>query len=363
MAVKILTVVGARPQFVKAAVVSRALAPRAGVGETLVHTGQHHDATMSQVFFDELGIAPPQANLGVAGGSHAEQTGRMLPALEAEMIARKPDWVLVYGDTNSTLAGALAAAKLGIPVAHVEAGLRSFNRAMPEETNRVVADAVAAHLFTPTDVATAHLLREGKRSQEISQVGDVMFDATLAFTDVAAKKSAVLERLGLSRNTYILATVHRQENVNDESRFAVIAEALGKLSEDQTVLLPLHPRAARELGAKPGTSKLLKHVRVVEPVGYLDMLTLEKHATLIITDSGGVQKEAFFHGVPCVTLRTETEWTELVDAGWNTLAPPTSAAAVVAAARNGMTPRTRERPSLYGDGKASERIADFFARL
>lgn len=364
MAVKILTVVGARPQFVKAAVVSRALAMQGGVRELLVHTGQHHDAAMSQVFFDELGIAPPHANLGVAGGTHGEQTGRMLMALEPLAVQGRPDWVLLYGDTNSTLAGALVAAKLNIPVAHVEAGLRSFNRSMPEEINRIVADTLSARLFTPTDQATQHLLREGRERAQISQVGDVMYDATLAFTAVARERGDMPARLGLKPRGYVLATVHRQENVDDERRLAVICDALGELSDALPVVLPLHPRAARALSATPALRQRLRSVRVVDPVGYLDMLVLEQQARLVMTDSGGVQKEAFFHGVPCVTLRTETEWTELVDAGWNTLAPPADAAAIVSAARrclDGQVPG--ERPALYGDGRASERIAAFFAEL
>jgi UDP-GlcNAc3NAcA epimerase len=363
MSLKILTVVGARPQFVKAAVVSRAIASQRSLQELLVHTGQHHDAAMSQVFFDELGLPAPHENLGVAGGSHGEQTGRMLGALESVMQRDKPDWVLIYGDTNSTLAGALAAAKLNIPVAHVEAGLRSWNRAMPEEVNRVVADHLSAHLFPPTDVATANLLREGKRPDEMSQVGDVMYDATLAFTEVAARKGDALAAMGLSRKGYILATVHRQENVDDPVRLGAILEALATLSADMPVVLPIHPRARKELASRKDLASRAGNVRIVDPVGYLEMLLLEQGARLIMTDSGGVQKEAFFHGVPCVTLRTETEWTELVDAGWNTLASPSDSKAIVAAGRAALSAdASRPRPLLYGKGDASDRIAAFFTR-
>jgi len=359
---KILTVVGARPQFVKAAIVSRAISRRSSLREILVHTGQHHDSAMSQVFFDELGLAAPHENLGIAGGSHGEQTGRMLAGLETVMQRERPDWVLIYGDTNSTLAGALAAAKLNIPVAHVEAGLRSWNRAMPEEVNRVVADHLSSHLFPPTDVATANLLREGKTKGEMSQVGDVMYDATLAFTAVARQKGNLLRAMRLEAKGYALATVHRQENVDDPARLGAIVEALGTLSAELPVVLPLHPRARKELAQREDLVASASKVRIVDPVGYLDMLLLEQGARVIMTDSGGVQKEAFFHGVPCVTLRTETEWTELVDAGWNVLAAPGDAAAIVSSGRNALGfDASRPRPLLYGAGDASERIASFFS--
>jgi UDP-GlcNAc3NAcA epimerase len=355
--------VGARPQFVKAAVVSRAFREFSSIEESLVHTGQHYDASMSDVFFEELGMTPPAMNLGVAGGGHGQQTGRMLEALERVLLENRPDWVLVYGDTNSTLAAALAAAKLHIPIAHVEAGLRSFNRAMPEEINRIVADHVADALFAPTRVAVDNLLREGHRPDQVSLVGDVMYDATLTFTEVAQRRSRILEQLGLADVPYVLATIHRQENVDGPGRLQRILEALYELSREIAVVLPVHPRTRQMVSARPELAELMQPLRIIDPVGYMDMLILERHAKLILTDSGGVQKEAFFHGVGCVTLRTETEWTELVDAGWNVLAPPVGDTNIVEAARVALRQDTSRRPHLplYGNGDASRKIAEQLA--
>jgi len=318
---RILTVIGARPQFIKAAAVSRRIAETGGLQETLVHTGQHFDANMSDVFFDELDIPHPAHHLGIAGGGHGAMTGRMLAALEELMIAGPPDMVMVYGDTNSTLAGALAAAKLHIPVAHVEAGLRSFNRRMPEEINRILADQCSDLLFTPTAAATANLLNEGVPRSRIVECGDVMFDAALHFAARAEANGAGAARFGLAPGGYVLATVHRQENTDDPARLAAILGGLARVAAVMPVVLPLHPRTRARIGAA-GLDAQLGAVRVIDPVGYLDMVGLEKDACVIATDSGGVQKEAFFHGVPCVTLRDETEWVELVEAGWNRLVPP-----------------------------------------
>ncbi len=350
---RILTVVGARPQFIKVAPVSRALANE-GIGEYLVHTGQHYDQDMSEVFFEELGIRKPDLNLNIGSGSHGAQTGAMLAGLDGVISKQKPDWVLVYGDTNSTLAGALAAAKLNVPVAHVEAGLRSFNRHMPEEINRVVADALATLLFVPTEAGRQNLLREGIPADRIRWTGDVMFDAMLMFRQHAARSSTVLDRLGLLKAPYVLATIHRAENTDDPARLKAIMEGLGTVAESLRVILPLHPRTRARLAAMQGIR--LGRIEIIDPVGFLDMIRLESSAQVIATDSGGVQKEAFFHGVPCVTLRNETEWVELVALGWNRLVPPVNPTAIVNAilAAQG----TKGQPaSPYGDGAASKRIA------
>lgn len=355
---KILSVVGARPQFIKAAPVSRALR-LAKITEFLVHTGQHYDRQMSDVFFTELKIPVPDLNLNVGSGSHGAQTGAMLAGLERTILEQKPDWVLVYGDTNSTLAGALAAAKLQVPVAHVEAGLRAFNRRMPEEINRVVADALASLLFVPTELGRQNLLREGVAGDRICWTGDVMFDAMLNFRNQAAQSSCALDRLGLKNTPFVLATVHRAENTDDPARLTAILEGLRAVAATLRVVLPLHPRTRTRLRQLP-----LLHtepLEIIEPVGFVDMICLEMAAQVIATDSGGVQKEALFHGVPCVTLRGETEWTESVDLGWNRLVPVLRAdtvAEAILAARG-----VKGRAAMpYGDGHASERIADALRR-
>jgi len=354
---RILTVVGARPQFVKAATVSRALRGIRGVRETLVHTGQHYDRNMSDVFFRELAIPRPDLHLGIGSGTHGAQTGRMLEALERAMRRVRPDWVLVYGDTNSTLAGALAAAKLRIPVAHVEAGLRSFNRAMPEEVNRVVADHAADLLFAPTVTAVTNLRREGIASAKIMRTGDVMYDAALYYARKSVRKSDVLARLGLHARGYVLATVHRQENTDDPRRLRAIFDALQVLAREIPAVVPVHPRTRKALARLGWRAE--RGLVLTDPVGYLDMVMLERHARLIATDSGGVQKEAYFYRVPCATLRTETEWVELVTAGWNRLVPPDSAPVIHRALRRLVTGFHRPRASarLYGAGDAAERIA------
>lgn len=353
--IKVLTVLGARPQFIKAAAVSRAFAAHSQTDERIVHTGQHHDAGMSDVFFAELGIPAPAHHLGVAGGGHGDMTGRMMIALEAVVAAETPDWVLVYGDTNSTLAGALVAAKMHVPVAHVEAGLRSFNRRMPEEVNRVLTDHCADLLFTPTDAAAGHLRAEGIDPARIVPCGDVMFDAARIFA-----KQAQAQVGGSARSGHVLATVHRQENTDSPQRLAAILGGLALVAETLPVILPLHPRTRARIDAA-GLASLLGAVEIVEPLGYLEMIALQRGAVAIATDSGGVQKEAFFHGVPCVTLRDETEWTELVDAGWNRLISPADAATVagaILAARG--TVGQPIRP--YGDGNASNIIVERLAR-
>jgi UDP-N-acetylglucosamine 2-epimerase len=344
--VNVATVVGARPQFVKASPVSKILRKRHR--ETLIHTGQHYDARMSQLFFDELDIPPPDFNLGVGSSSHGKQTGDMLAGIEAILTALHFDVVLVYGDTNSTLAGALAAAKLHLPVAHVEAGLRSFNRHMPEEINRVLADHVSDLLFCPTEFAVHNLAAEGI-TWGVHQVGDVMLDALRQRVEHGLPCLSMLEPNGLEPGGYVLATVHRAENTDDAETLGSVLAALGSLEEP--VLLPLHPRtrAAIERFGLTATSKL---VRVVEPLGFSAMLAAEQNARVIVTDSGGVQKEAYWLGVPCVTIRQETEWVETLSNGWNVLAG-TEREAIVSAVR---TARAPGRTAPLSDRAASEQI-------
>lgn len=352
---KILTVVGARPQFIKASVVSLEIAARHGISEVLVHTGQHFDANMAEVFFSELGMRAPDHDLGIAGGGHGQMTGRMLMALEDVVQRERPDWVLIYGDTNSTLAGALVAAKLHIPVAHVEAGLRSFNRRMPEEINRIVADHTSNLLLAPTATAVANLRQEGVPEGNIVLTGDVMYDVALHFGALAARSSRILEALRLAPRSYILATVHRQENTDDAARLAVVLSAFADSSKP--VVLPLHPRTRQRISS--ANIPLPANVRVIDPIGYLDMAQLEKNADVIATDSGGVQKEAYFHGVPCVTLRDETEWVETVELGWNRLAPPIDAGRIIMAIRNASADdRPTQVTKPYGDGAARKKIVD-----
>ncbi|MDP6358614.1 MAG: UDP-N-acetylglucosamine 2-epimerase (non-hydrolyzing) [Planctomycetota bacterium] len=350
---KIITVVGARPQFIKAAPLSQEL----GQYQILVHTGQHYDQNMSDVFFEELGIPAPKYNLNIGGGRHGEQTGRMLADLESVMLEEQPRCVLIYGDTNSTLAGALAASKLHIPVAHVEAGLRSFDRRMPEEVNRIVADHLSEILFAPTLTAVANLEREGLADRAIHCVGDVMYDAALHFADKADKESEILGRLSLGPKDYILATVHRAENTDSSGRLGAIFEALQQLGQSQNIVMPLHPRTRNAL-TNAGMLERLSRIRLIEPVSYLDMIQLEKSAKLLVTDSGGVQKEAFFFRVPCVTLRENTEWVELLEGGWNRLAPPFVREEIIQQIEDALADEPVPVDSPYGDGNASQRIAE-----
>lgn len=309
---KIVTILGARPQFIKAAAVSNTL--RTGFTEILVHTGQHYDANMSDVFFEELNIPKPNYHLNIGSGNHGAQTGAMLIEIEKVLLNEKPDFVLVYGDTNSTLAGAVAASKLLIPVIHVEAGLRSFNKAMPEEQNRIMTDHVSSILFVPTQTAIDNLRNEGI-TKGVVNVGDVMYDAILHFSGIAETTSRILDTTGVERGKYILCTIHRAENTNTIERLRNIIDALN--ASGQKIVLPLHPRTQKYM-AEYGL-KLSGNIHLIEPVGYLDMVMLEKHAAKIVTDSGGVQKEAYFLHKPCITLRDETEWVETVKAGWNVI--------------------------------------------
>jgi UDP-N-acetylglucosamine 2-epimerase len=344
-------VVGARPQFIKAAPVSRALR-QGSHAVTLIHTGQHYDYAMSQVFFDELDVSPPHVNLSVGSGSHARQTAEMLWRIEEVLEAERPDVVVVFGDTNSTLAGALATCKLRLPLAHVEAGLRSFNRAMPEEHNRVLTDHCADMLFCPTGTAVFNLAREGV-TQGVHLVGDTMLDAVRHFLPVARRRSTVLRDLGLSPDRYALLTIHRAYNTDDAGALEAILSAVSELEE--TIVFPVHPRTRKQLEQfnlwpMPAHSRL----KLIDPVGYTDMLILEQHARLIVTDSGGMQKEAYFLGVPCVTVRPETEWVETLEGGWNVVAG-TTREGVLRAVTSANRP-DGPAPPLFGTGDAAQRI-------
>ena len=373
---KVVSIVGARPQFIKAAPVGKALRA-AGYTEVLVHTGQHYDDEMSAVFFRELEIPEPDFNLEAGSGPHGWQTGQMLARIEEVLLAEKPDWVLVYGDTNSTLAGALAAVKLHIPLAHVEAGLRSFNREMPEEHNRVLTDHCSDLLFCPTQTAVDNLAKEGI-AQGVHLVGDVMYDAVLQFAEIARQRSTILQDLGLKPKGYLLATVHRPYNTDIPENLHNILAALAEIEEP--VIFPIHPRTRQrivEFGLDnpqrlDGTrhksetctepcpeprrraSRSIRNPKLIEPVGYLDMLVLEQHARMILTDSGGMQKEAYFFAVPCLTLREETEWVETVRAGWNVVVA--ASRAQILGAVNGCEWPKGTPPAVFGDGRAAHRI-------
>ncbi|MCH9689655.1 MAG: UDP-N-acetylglucosamine 2-epimerase (non-hydrolyzing) [Gammaproteobacteria bacterium] len=354
---KICTIVGARPQFVKAAVVSRAILARAGIDEVIIHTGQHYDSNMSSQFFDELDIPEPAYHLNIGSGAHGQQTGQMLEHIEKVLLQEKPDWVLVYGDTNSTLAGALAAAKLHIPVAHVEAGVRSFNRKMPEEINRITTDHISDRLFVPTKTAEQQLLKEGLDPAQVIYVGDVMYDATLYYNERNTSRDTLLDSLNLISKQYTLITLHRAENTDDSNRMQHIVSALLELSQQHALVLPLHPRTRAVLKKLNLFDSLEKNMMLLEPIGFLDMLALEQHAACIITDSGGVQKEAYFNRVPCITLRDETEWVELIEAGWNQLCSPSESFSLLNHPFFDTLPPTSSE-SLYGDGDASNKILD-----
>jgi len=360
--IKLCTVVGARPQFVKAAALERAIKTYNRnqdflIDHVLVHTGQHFDVEMSDVFFEEMEISSPDYHLGVGGGSHGAVTGRMLEKVEAVLIDESPDWLLVYGDTNSTLAGALAAAKLHIPVAHVEAGMRSHNRKMPEEINRIIADHCSNLLFTSTTEASNQLKNEGIFEGCIRQVGDVMYDVALFFQEKALSNKNILQNHRLLEKKYALVTIHRAENTDDIGRLCEIFEGLKLLTQITTVVIPLHPRTRQALQKLEMLEEIGKTLLLIDPVGYFDMVCLESCAEAIITDSGGVQKEAYFFQVPCLTLREETEWKELIQLGCNRL---------VAAKRQNILDAYQEMKNvelnwvkdLYGHGDASVKIIE-----
>ena len=358
--IKIITIVGARPQFVKAAAVSRAVAEfnrketPITLNECIVHTGQHYDENMSKVFFDQLHIPRPDVNLKVGSGPHGRQTGAILEKLETVLTETKPDWVLIYGDTNSTLAGVLTAVKLHIPVAHVEAGLRSYNRRMPEEINRIVADRLSTLLLCPTPTAVSNLAEEGI-TEGVHNVGDVMYDSVLFNAELAREKSDIMQTLKLQPDSYYLATIHRAENTDDPDRLNSIGQAFEQI--DMPIILPIHPRTRKTLGT--ACAEIAPNVRIIEPVAYLDMLTLEANARIILTDSGGVQKEAYWFEKPCVTLRDETEWVELVQAGCNRVVGADTQKIVAAVGefeQAGCLLPTNRPTDLYGDGHSAEKI-------
>lgn len=355
---KILTVIGARPQFIKAIALSHAVAARSGVEEVLLHTGQHYDDNMSEVFFRDLGLAAPKYRFDLGGGRHGDMTGRQLAAIEEALVAERPDICLVYGDTNSTLAGSLAAVKLHIPVAHVEAGLRSFNRRMPEEINRVLSDHVATWLFTPTEAAVRNLANEGIAGERVHLVGDVMYDVSRLVIDHPERHTDIVRRLGLEPGGYAVATLHRQENTDDPARLAEILDALADLAGQMKVVLPLHPRTRKTLAGHEGSEKALREVVAVEPVGFFDMATLLASARLAVTDSGGLQKEAFFHRVPCVTVRDETEWVELVELGWNRLPAAMTRSAIREAIDSALAAPAGLDAAPYGNGRAAQAVLD-----
>lgn len=351
----ILTVIGARPQFIKAAVLSRYIRDRANINvkETLVHTGQHYDANMSDIFFTEMDIPKPDINLNLGSGSHGKMTGEMLKGIEEIIIDKKPDLLLVYGDTNSTLAGALAASKLHVPVAHVEAGLRSFMMAMPEEQNRRLTDHISTWLFCPTETAIKNLTKEGivhtdmpwnPDNKCVALTGDIMYDASLYYRSI--------NKVPNDEKDFILLTIHRQENTDNIERLSSIVKAINSLDTFKFIF-PVHPRTTKIL-AQAGL-EFKKRVKLIEPVGYFEMLKLEENCSLVLTDSGGVQKEAFFFQKPCITLRDSTEWVELVEHGWNTIVGANTEK-IISAVKNINTPSIY--PSLYGDGKTAEKIIE-----
>jgi len=340
----IFTIVGTRPQIVKAAALTRAIKSRQDIDERLIHTGQHFDQMMSEVFFDDLGIPVPETNLGIRGGSHADMTAAMMKGLEDIMISDPRDGVIVYGDTNSTLAGALTAAKLNIPVIHIEAGLRSFNRRMPEEINRIVTDHLSTLLFCPTSTARRNLGNEGI-DQGVFEPGDVMYDVCLYFAEKAEADSSIITDLGLQKGQYQVATVHRAENTDDPEMLAKLLSYLKAANKVIPVVIPLHPRTRNAIDRDDLD---LGSLKICQPLGYLDMACLIRGAETVLTDSGGLQKEAYFHGIPCITLRNETEWVETIDAGWNRLWTVDDYV-------------SREPIDEYGSGNAAEKIAGIIA--
>lgn len=350
---KIVSIVGARPQFIKAAPVSKLV--RKEFSEILVHTGQHYDQNMSPIFFKELSIPKPDYNLGIGSGFHGEQTGKMLIEIEKVLMIEKPNIVLVYGDTNSTAAGSLAGAKLRIPVVHVEAGLRSFNSKMPEEINRVIADHLSDLLFCPTQTAVNNLGKEGI-TKGVYNVGDVMYDSLIFYKKLAGQKSKILQTLGLKPKSYLFATVHRPENTDKKSNLQNIFRAFGESNEN--IILPIHPRTNKML--EQFKIKIPQSVKIIEPLGYLDSLQLQANAKKILTDSGGIQKEAYILGVPSITLRSETEWIETVEDGWNTLVG--SNKKEILKKIKSFSPNGR-RKDIFGDGEAAQQIVSVLKKV
>ena len=371
---KIVTIIGARPQIIKAAALSRAIQTHCAdrIQEVIVHTGQHYDDNMSQVFFDELGIPKPDYNLHVGSAAHGVQTARMIEGIERILLDEQPDCIVLYGDTNSTLAGAVAASKIHVPVVHIEAGLRSFNKAMPEEINRIVCDHCSTLLFSPTQAGIDNLLKEGFPMEnngpytidnpKVYHCGDIMYDNSLHFSTIADQKADLLKRLGLVGKPYALATLHRDGNTDHRERLSAITEALLELAKDIAIVLPMHPRTRKmvDLLLEESVKEQLFHsenIHVTEPVSFLEMIQLEKHSQLVLTDSGGVQKEAFFFQKPCVILRPETEWVEIVKAGTAVLADAEPGKIIEASRRYLLQPPV-DFPAIFGDGHAAEFMLD-----
>ena len=355
---KLFTVVGARPQFIKAAVVSRVIRESLSnqISEYIVHTGQHFDENMSGIFFQQMDVPEPSYQLGIAGVGHGAMTGRMLEQLESLFKEEKPDVVLIYGDTNSTLAGALAAVKLHIPIVHVEAGLRSFNIKMPEEVNRILSDRISSLLLCPTGIAVANLASEGI-TDGVYNTGDVMYDAALFYGERAGEMSTIIADLNLGAKEYVLATCHRAENTDEPERLGGIFKALATIASDRPVVMPLHPRTKKYADVY-GLNSYMECLRIIEPISFFDMVALEKDASAIITDSGGVQKEAFFYGVPCLTLRDETEWVETVKDGGNKLVSVSPSKIVDAFGNIESMRGIGSKSSIFGNGDAGKIIAD-----
>ena len=349
---KICTIVGARPQFIKAAVLSRLISGNDAIEEIMIHTGQHYDHNMSDVFFNELSIKKPKYNLDIHGSSHGASTGRMIEKIEEILISENPDWVLLYGDTNSTLAGAIAASKLGINIAHVEAGLRSYDKGMPEELNRVMVDHCSDLLFSPTDQAVKNLKKEGFEDDKIFKTGDIMYDSILYYKDKSKDDDLVLGKYKIKKKEYVLVTIHRQSNTDKIENLKAIIQGLSTC--EKQMLLPLHPRTKKIIEDK--NIVLGANIKVIDPVGYVEMIMLQKNAYLIATDSGGIQKEAFFNHVPCVTLRDTTEWTELLDLKVNSLVGADAMKIKQALQKDYSYINWHELPLAYGDGASGKEI-------
>jgi len=348
---KILTILGARPQFIKAGSVSREIVNHDDVQEVIVHTGQHYDANMSDIFFDEMKIAKPNYFLGIGGKSHGAMTGQMIEKIEEVALNENPDWIMVYGDTNSTLAGAIVASKLHIKLAHIEAGLRSFNMQMPEEVNRILTDRVSNILFCPTDTAIENLKKEGYENLDckIIKSGDVMQDGAIFYKNLAVQPKCEI------RDDYVLATIHRAENTDDKQRLSSIFEALNHIAKNQQVILPLHPRTKKNIES---LDLDISNLTIIEPVGYLEMVWLIDHCSLVMTDSGGLQKEAYFFEKRCITLRDETEWVELIELGTNVLVGASKEKIIDAHKNHSIFNTAHSKLDLYGGGKASQKIID-----
>jgi len=350
---KIITIVGARPQFVKAAALSREISKTNGIEEVLVHTGQHFDSNMSDIFFKELDIPLPDYNLEISGGTHAQMTSRMMGPIETVLLKEKPNFIIIYGDTNSTLAASLVAAKIHIPIIHIEAGLRSFNRKMPEEINRIIADRISSINFCPTDTALENLKNEGIR-KNVFVVGDVMYDVSQYYKNIALSRSSVIDNLNMKNKDFALATCHRAENTDNPDSLKEILEAFSEINEIMPLIFSIHPRT-KKLISRFNLTSFLKKFTVIDPLSFLDMVVLEQKASVILTDSGGVQKEAFFYRTPCITLRDETEWVETVELGWNQIVGANKSK-ICKAFRNREVHKKIKQTEPYGDGFSSERI-------